>query len=77
MAIYSFFFFLIIYLFIETYLYRVDNISSQASFHMCPVVICYMDGIMHKWSNPHWKNSENILSLIATTWSIYEFHIQG
>ena len=28
-----------IYLFIETYLYRVDIISSQAMFHMCPVVI--------------------------------------
>ena len=28
-----------IYLFIETYLYRVDSISSQAIFHMCPVVI--------------------------------------
>ena len=28
-----------IYLFIETYLYRVDIISSQAIFHMCPVVI--------------------------------------
>ena len=24
---------------IETYLYRVDFISSQAIFHMCPVVI--------------------------------------
>ena len=28
-----------IYLFIETYLYRVDIISSQAIFHMCPVEI--------------------------------------
>ena len=27
------------YLFIETYLYRVDIISSQAIFHMCPVEI--------------------------------------
>ena len=26
-------------LFIETYLYRVDIISSQAIFHMCPVGI--------------------------------------
>ena len=26
-------------LFIETYLYRVYIISSQAIFHMCPVVI--------------------------------------
>ena len=24
-------------LFIETYLYRVDTISSQAIFHMCPL----------------------------------------
>ena len=30
---------LFIYLFIETYLYRVDIISSQAIFHMCPVGI--------------------------------------
>ena len=30
---------LFIYLFIETYLYRVDIISSQAIFHMCPVDI--------------------------------------
>ena len=29
----------IIYLFNETYLYRVDIISSQAIFHMCPVEI--------------------------------------
>ena len=31
--------YLFIYLFIETYLYRVDIISSQAIFHMCPVGI--------------------------------------
>ena len=31
--------YLFIYLFIETYLYRVDIISSEAIFHMCPVVI--------------------------------------
>ena len=30
---------LIIHLFIETYFYRVDIISSQAIFHMCPVEI--------------------------------------
>ena len=30
---------LFIYLFIETYLYRVDIISTQAIFHMCPVEI--------------------------------------
>ena len=28
-----------IYLFTETYLYRVDIISRQAIFHMCPVEI--------------------------------------
>ena len=32
-------YFLFIYLFIETYLYRVDIISSQSIFHMCPVEI--------------------------------------
>ena len=31
--------YLFIYLFIETYLSRVDIISSQAIFHMCPVEI--------------------------------------
>ena len=30
---------LFIDLFIETYLYKVDIISSQAIFHMCPVEI--------------------------------------
>ena len=36
---YNFTLHLFIYLFIETYLYRVGIISSQAIFHMCPVVI--------------------------------------
>ena len=31
--------YLFIYLFIERYLYRVDIISLQAIFHMCPVEI--------------------------------------
>ena len=33
------FIYLFYFLFIETYLYRVDIISSQAIFHMCPVEI--------------------------------------
>ena len=35
----SFYTQLLYLLFIETYLYRVDIISSQATFHMCPVAI--------------------------------------
>ena len=34
----------------------------------------HMDGIMHKWANPHKKTMK--MSLIATARSIYEFHIQ-
>ena len=52
------FIYLFIYFIIETYLYRVDIISSQAIFHMCPVTI------LLRW----WPIVSNARPTLKQTW---------
>ena len=61
----------IFFLLIETYLYRVDIISSQAIFHIRPVVILTKFGFQHVWAQQGVGNEDVFFEVLCLRLKIH------